>query len=72
MHGVRWLTDARLVAYGRKVAAMLAAYRARAGRALPADALALTAARWEYRRRAAQAAPAPVVALPVADQRLAA
>ena len=69
---VRWLTDARLVAYGRKVAAMVTTYRARAGRVLPADATNLIAARWEYRRRAADelrdssgtAAPAPRAAPP--------
>lgn len=65
MQEVRWLTDARLAAYGRKLAGMVAIYRARIGRVLPADALNLLAARAEWRQRAAGAAPAPLASFPV-------
>ena len=51
MYEVRWLNDERLARYGRKAANMIAAYRARGGRALPMDVLNLVAARSEYRRR---------------------
>ena len=62
MAEVRWLSDARLERYGRKLAAMARAYAARCGRVLPMDAVNLTAARHEYRRRAARAAqPAPAL-----------
>jgi len=64
MQEVRWLTDARLAAYGRKLAGMVAIYRARIGRVLPADALNLLAARAEWRERAAGAAP--LASFPVA------
>jgi len=61
---VRWLSDAGLVRHGRKVRAMVAIYAACAGRILPADALALVAARHEWRLRAARAAalaPAAII-----------
>lgn len=51
MRDVRWMTDARLVAYGAKQARMVAIYKRRTGRVLPMDALNLIAARSEYRRR---------------------
>lgn len=66
MQDVRWLTDARLTAYGRKLAGMVAAYRARAGRVLPADALNLLAARAEWRQRAAVTAPVPLASFQIA------
>lgn len=53
MLAVRWLTDAQLARYGAKHAAMVRIYAARTGRFLPADALALVAARHEWRRRIA-------------------
>jgi len=62
MLDVRWLAAGKLLRYGRKLASMVAAYRARGGRALPADMVNLTAARSEYRRRATLAA----LALPLA------
>ncbi len=62
---VKWLPTDRLIRYGMKVSAMAAVYMARCGRTLPADAVAILAARYEFRRRAA-AAPAAIVALPVA------
>ncbi len=64
MQQVRWLTDAQLYRYGRKHRLCVDTYRARTGRALPADMVALTAARCEWRRRRS-AALAPV-ALPLA------
>ena len=65
MAEVRFLSDARLQAYGRKLAAMVRAYAARTGHVLPMDAVNLTAARCEYRRRAARAArPAPALVVP--------
>ncbi len=67
---VRWLSDAGLARHGRKARAMVAIYEACAGRILPADALALVAARHEWRLRASRAAalaPAPIIpALPLA------
>ena len=75
MQEVRWLSDARLEAYGRKLAAMVRTYAARSGRVLPMDAVNLTAARCEYRRRAARAAqpvPALVVPFPATEYREAA
>jgi len=56
MAEVRWLTVAGLVRYGRKARRMVDTYTLRVGRVLPADALALVAARSEYRLRAARAA----------------
>ncbi len=52
---VRALTAPRLLAYGKKAAAMLTVYRARTGRVLPLDAVNLLAARCEYRDRLALA-----------------
>ncbi len=51
MCAVRWLTDAQLLRYGNKHRLCVDTYRARTGRALPADVVALTAARCEWRRR---------------------
>ena len=56
MAEVRWLTPAGLVRYGQKHRRMVDTYARRTGRVLPADALALVAARSEYRLRAAHAA----------------
>jgi hypothetical protein len=53
---VAWLTDAQLVRYGTKAAAMLAVYRARTGRVLPMDQINVVAARAEYRLRQAHIA----------------
>ncbi len=75
MQEVRWLSDARLEAYGRKLGAMVRTYAARIGQVLPMDAVNLTAARCEYRRRAARAAhpvPALVVPSPATEYREAA
>ena len=55
MRAARALTDAALLRRGRKLAAMVEAYRARIGRPLPDDVTALVAARGEWRRRAALA-----------------
>ena len=57
MHGVRRRTDARLVAYGRKLAGMVTAYLARVVRVFPTDALNLLAARAEWWEREAGATP---------------
>ncbi len=62
MTEVRWLTVAGLVRYGRKARRMVDTYTLRVGRILPADALALVAARSEYRLRAARAAAPLAVA----------
>lgn len=62
MQEVRWLTDARLLRYGRKLAAMTAIYEARAGRPLRADTVNLAAARSEWRRRQWQAAASDIAA----------
>ncbi len=65
MLGVRWLSDAGLVRYGRKTRRMVSIYAARTGRVRPADTLALIAARHEWRRRAARvAALAPTALVP--------
>lgn len=53
MLAVRWLSDAQLLRYGKKHRLCVTSYRARTGRALPDDVVALTAARHEWRRRAA-------------------
>ncbi len=67
MQQVRWLSDAGLARHGRKVRAMVAIYAACVGRILPADALALVAARHEWRLRAARAAAlAPAAITPAA------
>jgi len=55
MQQVRWLTDEGLVRHGKKARNMVAIYRARGGRSLPADALSLVAAGSEWRRRVAAA-----------------
>lgn len=61
MADVRWLTNAQLVRYGTKTAAMLAIYRVRTGRVLQADQVNLVAARSEWRLRTARAPlPFPV------------
>lgn len=65
MRAVRWLTTDQLLRYGLHHAGLVATYRARIGRALPADLVAVTAARCEWRRRAALA-PLLRVDLPLA------
>ena len=49
--GVVYLTDAQLLRYGRKAAAMVALYTARIGRSCAGDRIEVLAARSEYRRR---------------------
>ena len=59
MRACRFLSPVALLNQGRKAAAMVATYRARCGRPLQDDVIALVASRSEWRRRAALA-PAPV------------
>jgi len=66
MLAVRWLTDERLIRYGTKHKRCVDTYRARTGRARPADLVALVAARSEYRLRAARAAALLALPLPLA------
>ncbi len=65
MAQVRWLADGQLYRYGRKHRLCVDTYTRRTGRFLPADALALVAARHEWRRRVAALAArvAPALAL---------
>jgi hypothetical protein len=67
MTAARFLSDTALTNQGKKAAHMVAVYRARIGRPLADDVIALVAARSEWRRRAALASPAVAVAdLPLA------
>ncbi len=65
MLAVRWLSDDQLLRYGNKHRLCVTSYRARTGRALPDDVVALTAARREWRHRRA-ARRADLLALPLA------
>lgn len=62
MREVSWLTSERLEAFGKKYRAFIDVYRARCGRALPADATNLVAARCEYRLRQLAAESAALAA----------
>lgn len=61
--GARRLGGEQLATRGQQLAGMCATYRERIGRALPADAVGLLAARTVWRERAATSAPAPVAML---------
>jgi len=61
MRACLFLSSTALITQGRKAAAMVATYRARCGRPLQDDVIALVASRSEWRRRAALAPlPFPV------------
>ncbi len=61
MRACRFLSSTALLNQGRKAAAMVNTYRARCGRPLQDDVIALVASRSEWRRRAALAPlPFPV------------
>jgi len=71
MQQVRWLGDEQLIRFGNKARTMIASYLTRAGRALPADALSIVAARSEWRGRVARATAARVRVATATDTLLA-